>query len=222
MATTTRDRAGANGARIHDELALRPPGNKGRVPEVALGVLLTVGFALAGVLWHLNSVQKDPVLALAVDVGRDEAIDVEDLRVVHVASDERVALLAPSQSAEVLGRRPIADLPAGTLVAPGLVSDRPVLEPGDGVVGLSLEGGQVPSERLGPGDVVNVVAASAGGSEAAPSSGEVVTERAEVVEAQAEDDQGRWYISLRTEESEANQVAAAAEAGPVRLVMVHR
>ncbi len=216
MATTTRERAGTNGAKVRDELALHPPGGRGRLPEVAVGVLVTVGFALAGVLWHLNAVQKDPVLALAVDVGPGETIGVEDLRVVHVASDERVPLLDPSQSAEVIGRRPVSHLPAGTLVTTGLVSDGPVLAPGDGVVGLSLEAGHIPSGRLGPGDLVNVVAAPSGTSQ----EGALVAERAEVIEARAEDNQGRWHVSLRAEEQDANQVAAAAEAGPVRLVMV--
>lgn len=216
MATTIRDARRRDNQSVRDELALQPPGgHRGRLPEVAIGVLVTVGFALAAVLWHLSAAQKVPVLALASDVGRGEVIEAEDLRVAHVASDDQVPLLAASQSAEVVGRVAVADLVAGTLVGPSLVAAVPAVEPGDGVVGLSLEGGQVPSGRLSTGDIVNVVAAgdSAG-------SGRIIAERAEVVEVEDVGGQGRHYVALRTQEASATEVAAAAERAPVRLVLV--
>ncbi len=216
MATTMRDARRRDTQPVRDELALQPPGgHRGRLPEVAVGVLVTVGFALAAVLWHLSAAQKVPVLALASDVGRGEVIEAEDLRVAHVASDDQVSLLAPSQSGEVVGRVAVVDLVAGTLVGPSLVAAVPAVEPGDGVVGLSLEGGQVPSGRLSPGDIVHVVAA--GGDSAG--SGRIIAERAEVVEVEDLGGQGH-YVALRTQEASATEVAAAAERAPVRLVLV--
>ncbi len=217
MATTVPNALRRDGQPVRDELALQPPGgHRGRLPEVAVGVLVTVGFALAAVLWHLSAAQKVPVLALATDVGRGEVIEAEDLRVVNVASGDELALLSPSDSAEVVGRVAVADLGAGTLVGPSLVAAVPALQPGDGVVGLSLEGGQVPSDRLSPGDLVNVV--TSGGD--AGVTGQVVAERAEVVEVEDLGGQSRRYVALRTQEPSANEVAAAAERGHVRLVLV--
>ena len=87
-------------------------------------------------------------------------------------------------------------------------------EAGEGVVGLALEPGQFPAMAIAPGDVVNVVAPGDGGDET------LLAEAAVVFAVEDLGGQGRRFISLRTSEGEANRVAAAAESGPVRLVLV--
>ena len=102
------------------------------------------------------------------------------MRVVYVASDDPIAHIASSQSATVVGRVARSDLPAGALLTRDAVSDGPAVEAGQGVVGLALEPGQVPSSRLRPGDLVNVVSAGAPTASASSSTDEVLVERAEV------------------------------------------
>ena len=223
MAQTTVDRARCNGAgTVADEPRLEAPSSRrGRLPELAIGLVLMVGFALAAVLWHLSSTSKDAVLALAADVERGEVIDASDLRVVYLASDEPLSHLPESASATVVGRIATTDLEAGTLLTRSQVTERVALAPGDGVVGLALDPGQFPALGLAPGDRVNVVTATP--SEGSDDDGEVSAVLAEDGEVFAVEDlgsQGRQFVSLRMSEADANRVASAAERGPVRLVLV--
>lgn len=218
MKTDTTITARGNGhapSRGVRDMTIEPPAanRRVRVPELLIGAALTVGFALAAVLWHANSTQREPALALATDVTRGETITAQDLRVVYIGTDDVVTRLRPSQSPEVIGRVAVADLREGTLVTSSNVVNLPSLGPSDGVVGLALDPGQFPAGRIGPGDVVNVVA---------PGEGEptLLAEGASVYAVEDLGSQGRKFISLRTDESSANRVAAAAEAGPVRLVLV--
>lgn len=199
---------------VHDMKVGAPsPGRRVRMPELLVGAAIVVGFALAAVLWHSNSTQRDPALALAADVERGDAITAADLEVVYIGTDDAIVRLAPSQSVEVIGRVAVSDLEAGTLVTSANVVDLPALGPGDGVVGLALDPGQYPAGRLSPGDLVNVVIP--GDAEEGP-----IAESAVVFAVEELGGQGRRFLSLRTSEDAANRIAAAAEAGPVRLVLV--
>ena len=223
MAETKVDRVRGNGAgRVADVPKLEAPSSRrGRLPELAIGVVLMVGFALAAVLWHLSSTSKDPVLALAADVERGAVIEAADLRVVYIASDEPLSHLPESASATVVGRIATTDLEAGTLVTRSQVTERVALAPGDGVVGLALDPGQFPALGLLPGDRVNVVTAPP--ADAPDGDGEdaaVLAEGGEVFAVEDLGNQGRQFVSLRTSEADANRVASAAERAPVRLVLV--
>ena len=47
-----------------------------RLPELAVGLLVTVMFALGAVLWHLNASSKVPALAVASPIERGEVIEI--------------------------------------------------------------------------------------------------------------------------------------------------
>ncbi len=214
--TTTVSRNGARAAPTVTDLTIEPAGRRRvRLPELAVGVLVTVGFALAAVLWQLNATQRDPALALARDVARGETITVDDLRVVYLASDDPIAHLGRGDAELVVGRSAVSDLPSGTLLVAGQLADPAELAPGEGVVGLSLEPGQYPF-GLALGDAVNVVGAPEGGG------GGVVADGAEVTAVEELAGEQRRLVSLLLPEDAANGVAAAAEAGPLRLVQVGR
>lgn len=222
MAQTTIDRARGNGAGpVRDTPNLEPPraGRRSRVPELAIGVVLMVASALGAVLWHMSSTSKEPVLALAAEVERGEAIEAADLRVTYLESDDPIAHLPESASASVIGRIAVADLDAGTILTPSQLTERSTLGSGDGVVGLALDPGQFPALGLLPGDRVNVVA----GGTAADAEGDeqlVLAGGAEVFAVEELGNQGRQFISLRMPQDDANRVAAAAERRPLRLVLV--
>lgn len=197
-----------------------PPSRRGRLPELAVGVVLMVGFALAAVLWHLSSTSKDPVLALAADVERGDVIESTDLRVVYVASDEPLVHLPESASSAVVGKVATTDLEAGALITRTQVTDRVALSAGEGVVGLALDPGQFPALGLVPGDRVNVVAASPPDAAGEANDPAVLAAGSQVFAVEDLGNQGRQFVSLRMSERDANLVASAAERGPVRLVLV--
>lgn len=204
-------------ARRVGELTLEPPEarRRVRVPELLVGAALTVGFALAAVLWQANSTQREAALALATKVDRGDTITAKDLRVVYLGTDDHVVRLAPSESVKVIGQVAIGDMAAGTLITRANITDVAALGPGEGVVGLALDPGQFPSGRLTPGDLVNVVASGDTG-------GKLLAAAAVVYSVEELGGQGRKFVSLRASEADANGVAAAVEHAPVRLVLVGR
>jgi hypothetical protein len=185
-----------------------------RVPQLALGVVLSGLAALGFVLFNAASVQRTPVLALATDVQRGQVLEVEDLQVVHVGTDDVLALTPADRSDLLVGRAAITDLAAGTLLTTDQVAAGSALTPGAGVVGLALAPGQYPTPRLAIGDLVSVVEVS---DELA-----VLVEAAEVVGIEPVGTQGQRFISLQTAEADATAVAQAAATGEVRLVLIAR
>lgn len=204
---------------------------RSRLPELVVGVALMVGGSLAAVLWHLSTTDNQAVLALAGPVTRGQVIEASDLRVVYLSSDDPIARLADSQAAEVVGRPARSDMAAGTLLTTDSVVSGPTLAEGEGVVGLALDPGQVPLSRLVPGDIVDVVApadpatappgdGSVDGGAGAPSS--TIASGASVYAVEEIGGQGKRFVSIKLPQAEANQVAAAAERGSIRLVLVGR
>lgn len=226
MATTTSrsrpaapaESASRNGNGHSAPSSVAPPKRRVRLPELAVGILVTVLFALGAVLWHLNATTKVPALAVSTEVRRGEVIESSDLRVIYVASDDTVARLTAADSSSVVGRVALVDLVPGTLVTSALVAGAASLSEGQGVVGLALEPGQYPSLGLASGDRVNVVVTTEGGT-AADSGPKVVAHGATVFEVE-DLASSRKLVSILTAEADAEAVAAAASSGGLRLVLV--
>lgn len=188
-----------------------------RGPELAVGVLVMVGFALAAVLWHLSSVEKVPALAMVDSIARGQVIESTDLHVVYVASDDAIARMDPSRSGSVVGRVATVDLEAGALLTRTAVADGAAVRSGEAVVGLSLDPGAYPARGLAPGDVVNVVRSSdVAELDAAPK----VIARDATVFAVEEMSSDRLLVSVIAPAGDAEVVAATAGAGGLRLVLV--
>lgn len=209
----------SNGHGDTSRLSVAPPKGRMRLPELAIGLFVMVAFALGAVLWHLNSVDKTPALAIAANVERGETITGKDIRVVYVASDDVLASLGEGQASQVVGRAALVDLPAGTLLTRGLVADAVVIGADDGVAGLSLEPGQYPSLGLAPGDIVNVVRSV---EDATADDADAVIARNATVFAVEELASDRKLVSIMTTEEDAEAVASAAGGGALRLVLVSR
>jgi hypothetical protein len=198
------------------------------MPELVVGLLVMSAFALGAVLWHLSTVDRSPALAVVGTVERGDVISSDDLRVVYVSSDEAVARLTGSQMNEVVGRVALVDLTPGTLVTRSLVADRPTLEQGEGIVGLSLDPGGYPDMGLAPGDRVTIVrsgdtaasdAAADSSEEGGTRSNNVIARDATVVSVE-ELTGDRRLVSVLATEADAEAIAAAAGSGSLRLVQV--
>lgn len=194
-----------------------------RAPELVVGLLVTVLFALGAVLWHLNAVDRSPALAVVASVERGDTISAADIKVVYVSTDDALARLDESQLSQVVGQVALVDLAPGTLLSRSVVADGPALDSGEGVVGLSLEPGGYPAMGIAPGDRVSVVrtaepAVDEGGDGGEPS--EVVLTRDATVFAVEELASDRLLVSIVTAEDDAEAVAAAAGTGSLRLVLV--
>jgi hypothetical protein len=198
------------------------------MPELVVGVLVMSVFALGAVLWHLSAVDRSPALAVVGTVERGDVISSDDLRVVYVSSDDALARMSESQMTEVVGRVALVDLAPGTLVTRSVVADRPTLEEGEGIVGLSLDPGGYPDLGLAPGDRVTIVrsgdtavpeATDDSADDGETSTSNVIAREATVVSVE-ELTGDRRLVSVLTTEADAEAVAAAAGSGSLRLVQV--
>ena len=208
--------AAVNGdGRVRDP-QVHPP-RRVRLPELAVGVLVTVGFSLGAVLWHLGSTECVPALAVATPVERGATVTAGDVRVVYVQAGDEIARVVAADTASIVGKVALVDLPAGVLWSPAFVTAGALAVDGDGLAGLSLEAGQFPPGLI-LGDVVNVVR-SATGDGADP----VVVRGAEVVSVDRSRSDGRALLSLRAPLADAELIASlsgSGSTGGLRLVLV--
>lgn len=225
MATTTHPtpppgRSGSPGSNGHGRAhapVLAPPKRRVRIPELAVGLLVTVMCALGAVLWHLSATSKVPALAISAEVERGDVIEAVNLRTIYVASDESVVRI--TDQAAVVGKVALVDLAPGTLITPTVVADGAALEAGDGVVGLALDPGQYPALGLAPGDRVSVVRSGEAASSGTEQDDGVIARGATVFEVE-DLSSDRKLVSIQASESDAEAVARAAGAGGLRLVLV--
>jgi hypothetical protein len=226
MTTTTRPmpsngRAapGSNGNGSMTSPTLTPPRRRLRVPELAVGVLVIVLFALGAVMWHLSTTSKVPALAVSAEVHRGDIVEPTDLRTIYVASD--VALSRIADPTRVVGKVALVDLAPGTILSPAFVADGQSLATGDGVVGMALDPGQYPTLGLAPGDRVNVVrSGDAATTTGTTTKADQVIARGATVFAVEDLASDRKLVSIQAAESDADAVAAAAGSSGLRLVLV--
>jgi hypothetical protein len=224
---TDRRPPNGEGSSAPPRLAVGSPASsrRQRIPELAVGVLLVVGCALAALVLATGSRDRTAVVALAGDVARGQVLTGADLSVVHVESDASLAYTPSDDREQLVGLAALSDLPAGALVSADQLGEPVgVVERGSGTVGLSVEAGQLPSLRLAPGDEVSVVAAGDAASGREP--GQVVRSGVVVAIEELTEDaqmtgQRRWWVAVRASQSEAEELGAAVSGGArVQLVLV--
>lgn len=225
MATsrTAPSQAPTNGrSPVREDWSLEPPSSgarpKRRMPDVLVGVAVVVGCALAAVVWSSSSAEGDAVLALLNPIARGQMVTLEDLKVVEVTTQEDVALVPRTGSGQVVGRRALAALPAGSLVTPSQFAATAPVEPGEAVVGLALGQGEYPTGRMAPGDVMTVVLTPGQGG----TDGEegILVPTAEIYDVAPIGTQGEMFVSLLVAEGEVIDVTSAASGDRVRLALV--
>lgn len=215
---------------VFDLDAAETPRAKSRLPEIATGILLVVGFGLAALWWQTSSTSTRPAIALGVPIERGQVIELGDLQLVQLASDDPIRVLGESDSGMVVGRVALTDMASGTLLTSDHVSEAPAISPGFAVVGTALQAGDYPSLALRVGDVVDVVltpstteqdafGADRDGALAAAAES-VLVQGVEVVEVATLGNQSGLFVALAMSETEAAMVARADAEDRVRLVQV--
>jgi hypothetical protein len=139
---------------------------------VAVGALLALLGAWAGMILVATAGGREEMLALAADVGRGEPIERDDLKVVRVAADTGVATVPAGDMDEIVGKLAATDLPSGSLLSRDqvLAEGERVVTTDEAVVGARLGPGAAPRGEVAPGTWVLVVVdpPAADGEGAAP------------------------------------------------------
>lgn len=213
---------------------LPSPARQRRWSLALVGVLVTLGSALAfAVLWS-NAGDRVPVLVVRQDVAAGSTFESGDVTVVRVAADPELEPIASNRRDAVIGSTAAVDLVAGTLLNEGHLGEDSSLVEGEAVVGLALAAGQLPSPDLQPGDRVLVIQTRLPDArgETAPSDTDdeaagqpflpgLEIARATVRDVGADDPStGDVPVSLVVSLDDAPQVAGAEAADAVSLVVV--
>lgn len=218
--STGRAEPPGHGQRASGPFRLEPPRRKVQVPQLLIAVFLVVVSALVAVVLFSRAAAREPVLALAQPVERGQVISSGDLMVVYVATDDPITTLSSEAASGLVGLTAVADLEAGTILTPAHFVSRSLIDVGEGVVGLALSPGEYPTPLLAPGDLVDVVVTDSGSPDPGVTSAEVVVTSAEVFDVAELGTQGERFVSLRMPAEAAAEVAGAAAADRVRLVLV--
>jgi len=127
-----------------------------RVPELALGLVLVIGGALAASLLASRRAETVEVVAAGSDLNRGHEIGARDLVAVEISPQVARAMTSVANAKDLLGKRLSTDVSAGTPIMEGLVEVTPTLRMGEEVVALRVEVGDVPTS-ITVGDSVRVV-----------------------------------------------------------------
>jgi hypothetical protein len=184
---------------------------------IGLAVALIVIGALGAGAFVVSAGQKVAVLALAQPVERGQVIERADLVTANVAADPALSPVPAARLAEVVGQRAALDLARGSLLTREGVTDAPRPGAGQSLVGVGLQPGQLPNERLLPGDRVRLVVSSEGAGEVSVSATE-----AEVVSVTGPDEAGMTTVDVLTTVAEGPTLAARVATGRVVLVLDSR
>ncbi|GAB2796121.1 SAF domain-containing protein [Streptomyces daliensis] len=191
-----------------------------QLPYLALGAVLVLSCATAGVVVgaHLDDREAVLVAARAVSVGQELA--ARDVRQVSMATDSGLEPIPASSLPQVEGRRLAYSLPAGAVLTKDAVGGARIPPAGQAVAAVGLKPGQFPSSLERGSRVVVVVAASegssSGGSSTASSS---LSWSATVSDIQLKDNGQTTVVSLQTGTDDARHMAAVPE-GQLRVVTV--
>src|SRR5690606_9332263 len=95
------------------KLGVAPPTSprRQRLPELAVGVLLVVGCALAALMLAAGDRDRTPVVALSGDVSRGDVLTADDLSTVYVESDASIAATPEDDRDDLVGLAALSDLP---------------------------------------------------------------------------------------------------------------
>ena len=126
-----------------------------RVPELAFGLVLIIGGALAASLLAAKKTETIEVVAAVADMARGHEITAADLVAVETEARLAHSMMRTTEAAALLGKVLAVDLAAGSPILPGTVHAAPTLQVGEEVVALSVEVGDAPTS-LAVGDPVRV------------------------------------------------------------------
>lgn len=214
--TSTPTMARRHTKRATSEAVLPSPVRRRRPLLMAAAVLLGALVWLIVATGLERASDRLQVWSLAAEVSRGQAVEQPHLTAteIAVADTSGVVAVTDTRVAELVGGLWAADLPAGTLLSPGLVLDRLAVATDETLVGIALQPGGWPSPSLRAGDAVMVIrTGDASGVMVERSTVDGVTLLGDAVSATR-------LVTLVIPRADAADVAAAAAAGDVTLVVV--
>ncbi|WP_457027941.1 SAF domain-containing protein [Kitasatospora sp. P5_F3] len=192
-----------------------------RPAVLAMAVAMVAAGGLGGAVLYNSTGQRIAVLALARDVPKGQAISAEDLVVARIASDPALRPLGAQERTKAVGLRATGDLRRGALLVKADLTDDPLVEAGQTVVGVATKRTQLPATRLQPGDRVLVVSTPDSGQ-----GGSTVrtpeTLAVRVVAVGKADTDGSVVIDVAVAPADGTRLAAWVATGKLQIILAPR
>lgn len=206
------------------DLRLRPSRSRIRFPWIVLGVLLVVGSGLTFSVWASGADHRIGALAVATDLEAGHRLGPDDLTTVGIGSDTDLNLIPPDALDDAVGQTLRVKLSAGTLLTGDVLSDGSVVDAGNALVSVSLPPEALPVGRLGSGDAV--MAVETPGVDIPVDTAPVLPRVwpatvFSVTDVETFEGSATVVASLEVDPFSAAEIAAAAAADRIRLVVVH-
>jgi hypothetical protein len=184
---------------------------------VATGAVVLLASAALGGALATSGDHSVAVLTLARPVHAGQALSSADLGVGHI-SGTGVHGVAASYAGRLVGQTALANLPAGTLLTPQMLSPSSVPAAGQEVVAVALKAGAFPPDLM-PGRSVSVqqVVPANGGGQLSPA---VLVPRATVLRVDRDAASGITVVSLVVDSDHALAVSQASASGAVSLALL--
>lgn len=214
METTTKVKSSASAS---GAVGPASPKLRRRPLFVVLAVALVAAGGLLGVWLWLSASSSSEVVVARANVERGHVIMAADLTTVRVALDPALMTVPAGEVGTVVGKRAASDLTAGTLLAPGQVTDQLPPTGGQSVVGIPVAPGLMPSEPLRAGDTVRLVQTP---GQAGEVTGKPVTITATVLSVVPGNTQ--TVVDVEVSADRAAELAARAATGKVAIVLDSR
>ncbi len=126
-----------------------------RILAAALVVLLGAGLVAAA---FLTVTSAGTVVVARQSIERGQTITGDQLTTVDGNVDVLgAAVVAGPDLDSLIGQTAAQAIPEGSIINPALVTPEAIPGPGEAVVGLALEPGEIPFEELAPGDPIRIV-----------------------------------------------------------------
>lgn len=204
----------------------RPLPTRQRRPVLGVvAVLLIVVGALGGGYLYVHGAAKTQVLVVQRPVPAGHKVTTADLGESGVAGLPDA--LPATKRNQVVGKRAATNLVRGQVLVADLLTSTETPKPGDALVGVTVQPGQMPAEGLQPGDVVNAVVAAAGdaGQVPQPVTGSdeptVLATRAAVFATGRATASGATTVTLLVAERDAARLSSYGASGQVALIRVN-
>ena len=120
-------------------------------------VALCLGALLSYVI-YARVADETSVVAVVTTVHRGSTVRAADLTTVNVSRAAGVQTVPAGQLSELVGRKAVFDLVAGSLLPVGSIADTVVPQTGRAVVGIRLVSGRAPAGEIPPGSPLRLVA----------------------------------------------------------------
>ncbi len=162
-----------------------------------------------------------PVIGVRNTITRGELIQRTDLVTVQVGHDPALHTIPVSQADTVIGRRAATDLPAGSVVPVGSVTDALVPAKLHSIVGIFAKDGTAPAAGITAGAAVRLIPLPATAQQQTSGLPQAATSTATgtVIEATAAEDGTGTRIDVDVDTSDASGLQILAAQGRIALVI---